>query len=229
MKKIVLFALILISGTMKIMADDGIVTATYGNATGNTTRTMTIALNRTTDYVAFQADLTLPEGTTVQAITAKSPLLNGKTVNLSAKGGSTTESTDFKIAYNQNGTTCKMVGYNLGNEKITGTTGDILLTITLQTTEGVTFDASTVRTSNVVFVKKDGLTETAMAESISDSRIWGDVVKDGTVDGKDIQAATNIYGGNSLTSYDKFAADVNGDTIYDGKDIQEITNIYGGQ
>lgn len=230
MKKLFILASLLIGMVGNMKADD-IVVATYGNATGNTTRTMTVALNRTTNYVACQFDLTLPEGTTVKSITPKAPLINGGTVDLSAVGGTASETTNFVVDFNQTGTTCKVIAYNLGNVNIGGNSGDVLMTVELETTSGVNYDANSVAANGVTFV--NGSLEAAqmadVAETADVKKLWGDVVVDKVIDGKDIQAITNIFGGSSSNSYDKFAGDVNGDGVYDGKDIQAITNIFGGK
>lgn len=231
MKKLFILASLLIGMVGNMKADDNIVVATYGNATGNTTRTMTVALNRTTNYVACQFDLTLPEGTTVKSITPKAPLINGGTVDLSAVGGTASETTNFVVDFNQTGTTCKVIAYNLGNVNIGGNSGDVLMTVELQTENAVNFDANSVAANGVTFV--NGSLEAApmadVAENADVKKLWGDVVVDKVIDGKDIQAITNIFGGSSSNSYDKFAGDVNGDGVYDGKDIQAITNIFGGK
>lgn len=229
--KMLLFASLL-GGFTAAHAQDNVVTATYGNAAGNTTRTMTVALNHTTDYVAFHLVLDLPEGTTVAGVEAKSPLKNGGTVDLSTKGGTANESTDFKVPFNQSGTKCNIVGYNYGNENIVGTSGDVLLTVTLETESGITYNANSVKTT-CTFVDADSK-ETSLGSPVTESRLWGDVVKDGTVDGYDIQAVANMFAGKSLSAptgktLDKVAGDPDQNDKYDGYDIQRVANIFAGK
>lgn len=224
----------LLCGFMSANAQtDNVATATYGNAAGNTTRTMTVALNRSTDYVAFYLDMTLPAGTTVKEAVIKAPLKNGGTVDLSAKGGTATESTDFKVPFNQSGTNCKLVGYNYGNKKIGGTSGEILLTLTLETATGVAYNAEGVN-ATCTFVEDGAFNEVVMATTTTEARLWGDVVKDGTVDGYDIQAVANLFAGKSITAptgktLDKFAGDPDQNDKYDGYDIQRVANIFAGK
>lgn len=204
-------------------AEDNVVTATYGNATGNTTRTMTVALNHETDYVAFALQLTLPEGTTVAGVTAKSPLMSNETIDLSAKGGSATESKSFKVPFKQNGTKCNIVGYNYANMAIGGESGDILLTVTLQTAAGVAYNADAITTA-CTFVDESS-TEANLGSPVTEARLWGDVVKDRKLDAKDKQTLTNIllekpYDSNT----DLFAGDMNQDDKYDAKDKQTLSN-----
>lgn len=204
---------------------DNVATATYGNATGNTTRTMTVALNHATDYVAFYLNLTLPEGTTVKGVTAKAPLITDETIDLSEKGGSATESKSFNVPFRQNGTKCNIVGYNYANMAIGGTSGDILLTVTLETEEGITYDANAI-TTTCTFADADA-TEYALGESETEARLWGDVVKDKKVDATDFQAVGNIVTklGNGTTTIDAFAADVDQSDEIDATDYQAIGNI----
>lgn len=208
--------------------NDNVVTATYGNATGNTTRTMTVALNHTNDYVAFRLVMTLPEGTTVKDVVAKAPLKSNETIDLSAKGGTATESKSFKVPFRQKGTKCNIVGYNYANNQIGGVSGEILLTVTLETAEGVVFDAEGVTTA-CTFVDADA-TEASLGSPVTEARLWGDVVKDGKVNTTDVQAASNISVAKASTgSADAFAADINGDDKVNSNDVQKISNISVGK
>lgn len=227
MKK-TLIALLLSSFATGAFAQDNVVTATYGNATGNTTRTMTVALNREKDYVAFFLNLTLPEGTTVTGVNVKSPLKNGGTTDLSAVGGTANESTDFNVPFNQNGTKCNILGYNLGNEKIIGNSGEILFTITLTTSEGVAYDAQGVSAA-CTFVDAS-YQEVTLNAPVTEARLWGDVVKDGVIDSKDYQTLANIVAGKTHdTSADMFAADMVQDDVYNAQDYQSLANKIAGK
>lgn len=222
---------LMLAGTGRCLSQDAVTTATYGHATGNTERTMTMALTHTADYVAFSAELLLPEGTTVTAINARTPLKNGGTINMSSVGGSATESTDFRVPFRQVGTTCRVMGYNLGEMKIAGNTGDILVTITLTTTEGINYNTSTVTASNITFVTDD-MREVTLPNAITSSRLWGDVNVDQAVDGKDYQVVTNIAVGTEVVGADLFAADIVVDaeeTIVDAKDAQRLSNVIVGK
>jgi len=226
MKKNLLFAAMFLGLVGNAMADD-VTTATYGNKEGNTVRTLTIALNHAdADYCAFQLDLTIPEGATVGTMTAKTPLVNGKSVTISGAS----ESTNFVLAGNtQADGKYRIVGYNLGNEVIG--TGEVLLTIPLTTTEGVAFNAAEVTASDVLFVKKTSTTlEEVSLSTSADQRLWGDVVKDGKVDATDYQAVANIVTkiGNGSIAVDKFAADVDESDSVDATDYQAIGNIVTG-
>lgn len=208
-------------------------TATYGNASDSSTRTLAVSLNYPTepDFVAFALQLDLPEGTTVTDVKAMAPLKNGETIDLSAKGGSTTESTDFKVPFQQNGTKCNIVGYNFGNKAIGGESGDVLLAVTLNVEDEKAFNETQITTSSS-FVDSEA-EESPMADNKTSeevARLWGDVLMDGTVDGKDIQAVANIFSGKTNSgTIDKFAGDITGEGVIDGKDIQAVANIFSGK
>lgn len=199
---------------------DNVVTATYGNATGNTTRTMTVALNHTKDYVAFHLVMDLPAGTTVDAVTAKSPLINGKTIDLLGKGGSAEESTDFKVPFNQNGTKCNIVGYNYGNEKIGGNSGDVLLTVTLTTTEGAAFDGVTTACTFVDASSK----EVALGSPVTVARLWGDVNKDSKLNATDVNAAINAASTGNSDGLDHFATNTGIEGVFKATDVSSVIN-----
>lgn len=222
MKKLFFIAAALFAGIMSGVAQDNIATATYGNATGNTTRTMTIALNGTpANYIAFQAELALPDGTIVTDVKAKAPLINNGKVSQGTLAG---ESTDFKIPFSmsQDKKTCKILGYNYGNVAMSGTSGDILLTVTLSSTSPVAYNQGTVATKNVVFVKSD-LTEINMAGAAqTTSKLWGDANGDKEYTPADILGVIDCMLNKDTNGIDKFAADNNLDGEYTPADILGI-------
>lgn len=233
MKKLFTLTALLFGMLHNVMADD-ITTATYGNATGNTERTITVALNHTKDYCAFLLDLTLPTGATIAddaVITAKAPLKNGGTTTINNES----VSTDFILSGKlQADGKYRIIGYNFGNVAIGE--GDILLSIPVSTTSN---DATiTVDASNVTFISKDNnngsYSEIAFEEqnvkADDKPRIWGDVNGDGSVDTTDVQATANISVNKAnIGKVDKFAADVNGDEEINSNDVQKIANISVGK
>lgn len=232
MKKLFTLTALLFCMLLNVMADD-VTTATYGNATGNTERTITVALNHTQDYCAFMLDLTLPDGATIAdgaEITAKAPLKNGGRTTINNES----VTTDFILSGKlQSDGKYRIIGYNFGNVAIGE--GDILLTIPVKTTSGVAFNAGAVTASNVTFINKtaSGYNEiTFEGEKVkADQRLWGDVYKDGVINVKDYQAvAKKIAGGQFDKGMDAFAADVFGDDIINVKDYQSIAKkIAGGE
>lgn len=229
MKKLFTLTALLFCMLLNVMADD-VTTATYGNATGNTERTITVALNHSDyQYCAFMLDLTLPVGATIaeDKITAKAPLKNGGTTTINGKS----EDTDFIISGKlQSDGKYRIIGYNFGNVAIGE--GDILLTIPVKTTSGVAFNAGAVTASNVTFINKtaSGYNEiTFEGEKVkADQRLWGDVNQDHSISPIDINMITGIYLQNTSLSEvkDPFAADVNNDGSISPVDVNAVTNIY---
>lgn len=230
MKKLFTLTALLFCMLLNVMADD-VTTATYGNATGNTERTITVALNHTQNYCAFMLDLTLPDGATIAdgaEITAKAPLKNGGTTTINDES----VTTDFILSGKlQSDGKYRIIGYNFGNVAIGD--GDILLSIPVSTTSN---DATiTIDASNVTFISKasngsyseiafDG-TNGNSAKADATPRLWGDVVRDGKLDAKDKQTLTNIILEKPFESnIDLFAADINEDGKFDAKDKQTLTN-----
>lgn len=201
---------------------DNVVTATYGNATGNTTRTMTVALDHANDYVAFKLNLTLPEGTTVTGVSVKEPLKNGGTIDLSQVGGSATESTDFIVSFNHTSPTkCNVVAYNYANAAIGGESGEILFTITLTTTEGVAFDEGAVN-CNYTFATLLGQSLTGTVDT--ESRLWGDVNGDKKVNASDVDDAILATSTGNVSGLDHFATNTGIVGAFKATDVDNVIN-----
>lgn len=235
MKKLFTLTALLFCMLLNVMADD-VTTATYGNATGNTERTITVALNHTQDYCAFMLDLILPVGATIAdgaEITAKAPLKNGGTTTINNES----VPTDFILSGKlQSDGKYRIIGYNFGNVAIGD--GDILLSIPVRTTSN---DATiTIDASNVTFISKasngsyseiafDG-TNGNSAKADATPRLWGDVIKDGLINVKDYQAVANKIAGEDFSAdMDSFAADIVEDGEINVKDIQTIANKIAGE
>lgn len=231
MKKTILTLTFAMVASLAGWAQESATVATYGNLTGNTSRTMTLALTHTDNYVAFSTKLELPEGVTVTDVSAKTPLKNEGTKDFTRKGGSATESMAFKVPFKQNGNVCRIQAYNLANAKIGGASGDILLTLTLTTTAPVAYNEKTTTARNITFVKSD-YTEVVFPDRVATCRLWGDVNMDNAVDVKDYQAVGNVLVAKPVDVIDFFAADLVVDaeeTKVDVKDYQKLSNIIVGK
>ena len=122
------------------------------------------------------------------------------------------------------GTKCNIVGYNYANNQIGGVSGEILLTVTLETAAGITYDANSVTTA-CTFVDANA-TEAELGSPVTEARLWGDVVKDGTIDVSDFQAVANKIANKAAgDNVDTFAADVVNDGNIDVSDYQAVANI----
>lgn len=204
-------------------------TATYGNASDPKTRTLAVSLNHSTDpnFVAFALQLDLPERTTVTGVKAMAPLKNGETIDLSDKGGSATESTDFQVPFQQNGTKCNIVGYNFGNKAIGGESGDVLLAVTLDVEDEKAFNETQI-TTNSSFVNSASK-ETPMAENKTTeevAKLWGDADRNQYVNAIDLVSCTNvILKKMDKSSIDSFAIDIDGNGVINAIDMVSITNL----
>lgn len=140
--------------------------------------TLSVKLTNSIKYVAFQMDVTLPAGWTVTsaAPVGTTRLAGSGTVDLSAVGGSATESTKFQLAYNViDGNKLRVIAYNLGNKPITGTSGEEIFTVKLTAgTAAASVDKWVATFSEVLFVTESDLKEMAMAVSNAGSKAVGE-------------------------------------------------------
>lgn len=234
MKKLLFFALLLI-GTIGAKADE--ITGALKVAADKQTATLHVSLTNELSYVAFQMDVTLPEGWTV---TSAAPVGSSR---LDGTGdGTAVGDTKFNLAYNViGGNKLRVLAYNLANSVIQDVEGAELFTVELtksgDAASEITDWAATF--SNVLFVSKDAqgnLTENGMTVSNetvtgeADSVI-GNVNKDNDVDTADIVALLDIVfydadgSKNKYPQYDYNAADVNKDNSIDTQDIVVLVNI----
>ena len=117
-------------------ADMNRLTASELNIHAGESQTITLALDNATEFTAFQMQMTLPEGLTIEQ------------ARLSDRAGS-----HSLLVNNADGTT-RLLGFSAGNDVIEGNDG-VLLEVTLKA-EG-NFDAySAVKLSDMVFVEPNG-------------------------------------------------------------------------
>ena len=183
MKKILLFFAAAICAVASWAADATISATVKAGA-------LEVALtNETEKFVAFQMDITLPTGVSVESEDAV--VLNLERLNKNAEvpfAGAA--NSDFVIAYNViNSTTVRVIAYNLKNRAIEGTVGNLF---TMAFT-GETSDDFTI--SNVKFVTLSELNEVELATVTSTpgaSYLKGDVDMNGTVDSLDLALLVDI-------------------------------------
>lgn len=112
-------------------------------------------------FVAFQMDITLPEGVDVAsasgAVTIATDRLTQPGTASSIDAG---ETVDFKVLYHQNGRVLRVIAYNLENREIAGDAGK-LFTVALSAAPAQTSD---VNVSNIKFVTKAALAEVELPE-----------------------------------------------------------------
>lgn len=236
--KNILLTLLMTCFVGNAFADDTVTGLTVGSGTD---WTMHVVLNNTqANYNAFQLDVTLPEGFTVNTengVTASSTrLAKGENVEI---GGEDVE-TPFVVNYaaqNEAGNVVRILGYNLGNNNIAGTAGAILK---LNLTSATACDPSAVTAtfSNVTFVKTDDqnnfvATDLAVEEQSGtegkitnvEYALLGDVNKDKVVNTTDAVSIINYYLGKDKSA-DPIMVDVNGDGDVNTTDAVKVINIY---
>lgn len=233
MKKLLFFALLLIA-TIGAKADE--ITGALKVAADKQTATLHVSLTNDQSYVAFQMDVTLPEGWTV---TSAAPV---GTSRLDGEGdGSAVGDTKFNLAYNViGGNKLRVLAYNLANDVIKGTKGDELFTVELTKSGDAPADVTswTATFSDVLFVSKDNVTQTlAEAEmAVTNTTVTGeaaaligDINNSGTVNNNDLTAMVDIIvRGESSPSYSTYnlqAADVNQNGEINANDLTALVQI----
>lgn len=168
MKKILLLFAAAICAVASWATDE--VTATF---TGSK---LEVALNNTTQFVAFQMDIVLDADVTIDNFEKAGRLATGEAVTID--GASV--STEFVLATNQISVadgkqTVRVIAYNLGNNAIQDATGTIF-------TASLSAEPTAVKIENIAFVDLAGLQEAYLAyvEAQKGSDVvLGDVNNDG--------------------------------------------------
>lgn len=202
MKKILLFFAAAICAAAS-WAQDATVSATVKD------QQLEVALtNPSEDFVAFQVDITLPDGVSVNANGAVALVADRLTQPGTASTIDANETVNFVVAYNQiSEHVVRVLAYNLENRAIAGKEGTLFtMTFTGSTSENFTIDNSLfVTTSDLVEIKL------ALAESIAQNGELGDINKSGSTNLNDITALRQIIMNDvpAGADYDMKAADVN--------------------
>lgn len=177
-------------------------------------------------FVAFQMDIQLPAGVTVENDgTAITLMTNRLTQPGTASEIDASENVNFKVLYNVlPDNKVRVIAYNLANREIGGNEGDALFKVALN---GTSEDAITV--SNIKFVTKAALEEVDLAEVMASNEagtVSFDVNGDGEFDIFDIQDLLDMVAANAPydSRYDFFA-----DEELDIFDVQELLDIYAAQ
>lgn len=181
---------------------------------------LTVSLNNETNYVAFQMDIALPDGVSVDpegAIALNEERLD-KNATVSVAGAS---NSDFIVAYNViSGNVLRVVSYNLQNRQIAKSEGE-LFTVTLKNyTEG------TISIDNLKFVTKDALEEATLAaiEAEAAGEIDFDVDGNGSFGLSDISYLLNLYMTDGAYVLSKVDFDQNGS--FGLGDVSTLLNVY---
>lgn len=196
------------------------VTATF------TSNKLDVALTNSTEFVAFQMDITLDTSVTVSNLVAADRLAKGEDVMI----GGISCTTEFQLLSNQisvagDKQVIRVIAYNLGNNAITLNEGTIFTADLSGEPTAVTFD-------NIRFVNKAGLEEAILeyteAQKATDT-LLGDINNDGEISNNDLIALvdilTNGTAGANYSSYNHKAADLNGDEEITMNDLLALLNL----
>lgn len=192
---------------------DDVVTAKYS---GNK---LDVELTNSTTFLAFQMDIDLPAGVTVQSIESNlARLEQGANVSI---GGVDTE-TPFTIAHNvidNENNVLRVIAYNLGNHEIKGAEGKLFTVNFDNAIEEATID-------NIRFVD-EALVEQIVAKAIAEKGgLAGDIDGVGGVTIDDVAAALDIFLGKKPYNA---AADIDGVGGVTIDDVAAILDIFLGK
>lgn len=210
--------------SMAALAQDVVVPRVVGGSTDNTW-VVNVELQNQTKFVAFSMDVDLPNSTSV--VTSKSRttsrLVNGKSVSIKNESNvSTSYSANYKVEYNQVGNTLHVVGYSLGNEPITGNSGDVLFQIGLSSTSEIASTSFSGSVKNIKFVKQSDLTAQGLTDAALKAFLRGDIDLNGRLNVRDTQEASQMASNKKpKTVY----ADVNNDGNVRVNDVQRVALI----
>lgn len=167
-------------------------------------KTLKVALENATDYVAFQMDIDLPDG-----ITAEAPAMTARLTD-----------NNFVLAYstvNAQDNVVRVLAYNLANNVVSGTSGDVLFTMNLSATG-----------SEPITVRRIIFADTAPAEATmpdTEAIVAGDVNHSGALEINDLIGLVDIILEKDTEGLDIQAADVNGDGIVNINDLIALVDL----
>ena len=197
--------------TNHIYSDD--VTAYLGCPTE-----MAICLENEETYTAFQFDLVLPEGITLEK--------NEKGNVIYTKGNRYSGMRTITITPHE-GNMYRIVSTSIKNNEITGNSG-ALLTVSLLADESLEKKTYTANIENVILTKPDESQLDARSSTISITTrevLYGDSNDDGNVNVTDAVVSINNILGRPSVTFNKTQADINRDRIVDIYDVFLGLNI----
>ena len=175
--------------------------------------------NKTTDFTAFQFDLTLPEGLEL-ATDDKGKYMVAKTSRYEDDAQSLNIS---KMGDNR----WRFVCFSLSNGTIEETSGAILKAV-LAVEDAVETGTYEAVISNVVFTKADGtqlMFNDAKFNIVVSNMLQGDANGDGYVNVSDIVEVVNYILGKASGTFDEAVVDMNGDGIVNVTDVVMMVSI----
>lgn len=188
--------------------------------------TITISLDNETPYTAFQMEITLPAGLTIEK----------QTDDYSAMSIVTERNNAHQVLYNQlESGVIKVAAFSFdgttGNEAFTGKSGDLLV-IEVNVASG--YQPADVDIKEIKFVKlsdnaQENLTAVTEFDVVNEQgALLGDVDGNGKVDTNDAILVIKYFLGMDLdgANFNVDVANVNGDVRIDTNDAVAIINIF---
>lgn len=204
------------------------------------TAKLSVSLANTASYVAFQMDIILPEGWSVEA---EAPVLSKRlkdddTVFIDEDE----QSTNFVLAHNVlEGNRVRIIAYNFGNHAIRLESGEIFsIRLTKTAGEAVTVSDWKATFSEVLFYTEQDkkniqiyLNNKAASQTVAGSGMpkIGDINQDGIISGNDLLSILDIIGNDYTREtytgdvYDLDAADLNDDGVWNGNDLIALLSL----
>lgn len=177
------------------------------------TGTITIALDNATDYTAFQMDIKLPAGLSIES--------TGAMEIVSAVNA------DHNVAYNTVDGVTKVAAYSFdgasnGNEAFKATGDFLIITVTAD----ADYTPADVQIDNIIFVTQSDLAAVTDFEVETEAGLMGDVDGNGKVDTNDAILVIKYFLGQNPENFNAAVADLTGEGKIDTNDAIAIIKIF---
>lgn len=174
---------------------------------------ITIALDNATDYTAFQMEIKLPEGLSIES--------SGAMEIVSAVNA------DHQVAYNTVDGVTKVAAYSFdgasnGNEAFKATGDFLIITVTAD----ADYTPADVQIENIIFVTQSDLSAVTDFEVETEAGLMGDVNGDGKVDTQDALLIIDKWIGVDNENFNASVADLNNDNKIDTQDALIVIDIW---
>lgn len=186
------------------------VTATF------TSNKLDVALTNSTEFVAFQMDITLDASVTVSDLAKTGRLATGESVTIAGE----LQSTEFQLLSNKiseadGKQTIRVIAYNLGNNAITDVTGSIF-------TATLSAEPTAVSIDNILFVDREGLAEAQLAAAKAEAagEISFDFNGDGSFTITDVSDLLSLLVSDG--AYDLRKVDFDGNGVFTIGDVSAL-------
>ena len=174
---------------------------------------ITIALDNATDYTAFQMEIKLPEGLSIES--------SGAMEIVSAVNA------DHQVAYNTVDGVTKVAAYSFdgasnGNEAFKATGDFLIITVTAD----ADYTPADVQIDNIIFVTQSDLAAVTDFEVETEAGLMGDVDGNGKVDTNDAILVIKYFLGQNPENFNAAVADLTGEGKIDTNDAIAIIKIF---